>query len=405
MWIPHQAADEYLRNRLGRIEQRNEAYPKLREELTQAQKNVEKQMNELHRDSVPEVKELLQKVQETFGALFASIEDPKSNQIEASNSPENDEVWKDLTELFSGKVGDPYSTERGQEISREGERRYENKIPPGYKDARKGGDQQYGDLILWLQVIDKAKEIGKPIVFVTDDRKEDWWLIFKGKTIGPLPELVDEIRREANVLFHMYTPDRFMSWAASNLQQSISQEAIGEVQELRSRADIELESVTPWEVAMEWLVPDMEVLTADERLVVSMYFYEDLDTQEIAEQLARSRRWVSRTLHRAMNKMQSRSGVQRWAKMDDFKETVMEAIQAEWDKLGTDVVGRNTTSKQVYDRLVAEGLEVPEGAMAETLEELKYEGRISGKGYHDRDAVPIHGAWVIMEPGRVLRSR
>lgn len=91
--------------------------------------------------------------------------------------------------------------------------------------------------------------------------------------------------------------------------------------------------------------------------------------------------------------------------MDGLKREVMAAIQAEWDKVGTDVAGRSTTSEQVYNRLVIEGVEVPEGAMTEILEELKYEGRISGEPYHDRDTIPIHGAWIIMEPGRILRSR
>lgn len=90
--------------------------------------------------------------------------------------------------------------------------------------------------------------------------------------------------------------------------------------------------------------------------------------------------------------------------MDDLKRDVMATIQDEWDKMGTDVAGRNTTSENVYNRLVAEDVEVPAGAMAEILEELHSEGRIRGKSYHDRDAIPIHGAWVIMEPGRILRG-
>ena len=33
----------------------------------------------------------------------------------------------------------------------------------------------YGDLILWFQIIDYAKEKKCPIIFVTNDVKEDWW--------------------------------------------------------------------------------------------------------------------------------------------------------------------------------------------------------------------------------------
>lgn len=283
------------------------------------------------------------------------------------------------------------------------ERRYQNKIPPGYKDARKGGDQQYGDLILWLQVIDQAKESGKPIVFVTDDRKDDWWLNFKGKTIGPLPELIDEIRQEANVLFHMYTPDLFMSWAGDNLQQSVSQEAIGEVQDLRSRDDIGLESDPARGITNERLASAMESLTLDEELVFRMHFYEGLDIEETAEQMELTRLWATRTLNRAMNKMRTDTS---WrATTFDIKKIVMEAIQTEWDKTRPMGGGVGTvSSKVVYDDLTASGMHFSEEALAETLEELQAEGRIRAITYHDRDAIPIHGARFIIEPGRMLRS-
>lgn len=50
-------------------------------------------------------------------------------------------------------------------------------------------DRQYGDLILWNQLIETCKSLGsREINFVTDDDKEDWsWIIAsEGRKISNL---------------------------------------------------------------------------------------------------------------------------------------------------------------------------------------------------------------------------
>ncbi|WP_204277464.1 PIN-like domain-containing protein, partial [Escherichia coli] len=66
-------------------------------------------------------------------------------------------------------------------LKKEGEDRYAKKIPPGYKDAKKdaGEFDKYGDLIIWKDMIGKAKADKRPILFISDDAKEDWWWIHK----------------------------------------------------------------------------------------------------------------------------------------------------------------------------------------------------------------------------------
>ncbi len=88
----------------------------------------------------------------------------------------------------------------------DGKIRYENKIPPGFKDAEKASkgedsyyyfdglrfERQYGDLILWKQLLLKASDENVDnIIFITDDSKEDWWYKINSngnKTIGPLAQ-------------------------------------------------------------------------------------------------------------------------------------------------------------------------------------------------------------------------
>jgi len=71
-------------------------------------------------------------------------------------------------------------------------------------------------------------------------------------------------------------------------------------------------------------------------------------------------------------------------------ERIVEIIEEEWIRTRPpDGVG-TTESKVVYDRLVAEGVDVPRGAMAQILEALWNEGFIEG--------MPTHEGRQIIEP-------
>ena len=98
-------------------------------------------------------------------------------------------------------------------LKKEGKIRYEQRVPPGYMDAdKKDGDEykKFGDLIIWKDMITKAKSEKKPVIFITDDDKEDWWRKHKGRKLGPRPELLDEFKRETGQEFHIYKFDRFI---------------------------------------------------------------------------------------------------------------------------------------------------------------------------------------------------
>jgi hypothetical protein len=144
-----------------------------------------------------------------------------------------------ITSLFDGKVGPPFEQSRLNDIMKEGAKRYENKVPPGYGDSAKGvmkrygnvvWEQRYGDLVMWYQIINKAKESKISIVFVTDDKKADWWWKDdQSRTIGPRPELITEMKMTAGVAFYMYTPNRFMDLANQFLGVEVSEDIISEV--------------------------------------------------------------------------------------------------------------------------------------------------------------------------------
>lgn len=137
-----------------------------------------------------------------------------------------------LFNLLEGKVLKPFSPEEISAIEKEGELRYSEKIPPGWKDASKG-DNRYGDLINWKEILRFAKESGKSIIYVSNDVKEDWVANVKGKKIGVLPQLLKEFYTtvgNSDQLFHVYTLDRFLAFINDHDKDVISEEAVQDIQ-------------------------------------------------------------------------------------------------------------------------------------------------------------------------------
>ena len=133
----------------------------------------------------------------------------KIKKIDAKSASDN--LRERLNTFFTH--GEQYPYEKMLTIIREGKFRYENEIPPGYKDEDdKIGFQMFGDLILWFQIIDYAKENGHPIIFVTNDVKEDWWHQEKViKNIDtPRNELLYEFKNKTNKNIWFYTTDQLI---------------------------------------------------------------------------------------------------------------------------------------------------------------------------------------------------
>ncbi|MGE0569017.1 MAG: PIN-like domain-containing protein, partial [Bacteroidia bacterium] len=149
-----------------------------------------------------------------------------------------DEVLGKLTELFEYSTGKEFTKEELKKIYSEGKDRYAECIPPGYKDLenkKKKGDRHiYGDLIIWKELISRTKKEKKPIILVTDDRKEDWWTIENGKTIRPREELIKEFFDLTGIRILIYNADNFLHFAKEKrLVPKIKEATINEVKQIR----------------------------------------------------------------------------------------------------------------------------------------------------------------------------
>jgi hypothetical protein len=73
-------------------------------------------------------------------------------------------------------------------------------------------------LVIWKSIIEKAKDSNN-IIFIIDDKKEDWWQIEKGKTIGPHPMLLKEFYKETNKKILFYNSSSFYSYVDSYIAE------------------------------------------------------------------------------------------------------------------------------------------------------------------------------------------
>ncbi|MCU1738832.1 MULTISPECIES: PIN-like domain-containing protein [unclassified Pseudomonas] len=232
LWIPHQVAQEYLVNRLQVIGEQAKAYDDSVRKIEVIRKGFE---NSNYHPFVS-----VETLAECVAVFERLVEELNSNRAVHEGRISSDEIKDVLESLFEGRVGKGFDRTRLEQIIEQGAIRYEQKVPPGYCDVKKGGDSNvfsdlckpYGDYIVWLQIIEHAKELGRSVVFVTGDSKDDWWMSFQGKTVGPRPQLIEEFLSETGNSFYMYSPDRFLERANSYLQQETSPEAMSEIQSL-----------------------------------------------------------------------------------------------------------------------------------------------------------------------------
>lgn len=242
LWVPHQVALEYQKNRINEIINQREKFNAVKKIFIDSKKELSKDINEYvkkypHFDTSA----ILEPVKSAYDGSIAEID----RMIEQDpDFLQKDPIRESLTQIFENKVGHRYSLLRELELLSDAERRFELEIPPGYEDYRtKPGIRKFGDFILWFQMLDHAKGTKKSIIFITDDKKEDWWWIHNRRTIGPRPELIEEINERAKVSFHMYNSRGFIEWASGYIEQHISPETLKEVENIQKERQRQLDSL------------------------------------------------------------------------------------------------------------------------------------------------------------------
>lgn len=237
LWLPHQVALEYQKKRITIIRQQIKNYRNLKKEIRSSAARLKGNIRRaIPKDRHEEAKPILNAITQMADSANEHLQ---SLETKHPDLFEDDFIRSEIDDLFMNKIGLPYSEEHLEEIRNEAENRYARKIPPGFSDENKSADAALGDLLLWFQTIDYAKEAQKPIFLITGDLKSDWWWIEGEKRMGgPHPVLINEIHSKAGVAFYMYPPNMFLEEAQKYLKKKIDEKAVEEIRKISTRISI-----------------------------------------------------------------------------------------------------------------------------------------------------------------------
>jgi uncharacterized protein YaaQ len=258
IWIPYHVALEYQRNRLKVIASQNTKFSEVRKVINKGTSSLKGELDNLNlkkRHSTIEPESFINDISSAAKKFLDELDSLEKNHFSVISE---DKIRVRLDALLDGKVGtSPADQKVINQLEKEAEVRFKNKIPPGYMDDDKEKSDEpifsyanltyqrkYSDYVVWSQMMSFANENKvSNLIFVTDDNKEDWWLKVKQngeKTISPRPELMGEISQRTEVEhFHMYSSEGFLKYANEILRAGVSSEAIEEVRDVARTNDRE----------------------------------------------------------------------------------------------------------------------------------------------------------------------
>ncbi|MFE5033554.1 PIN domain-containing protein [Streptomyces sp. NPDC056683] len=238
LWVPHQVALEFHRNRIGAAKDQRDFYAVTRRDIEGLKEQTLQKIGQFANRCAlgKEVKgEMQGEMAAVFENLIERIEAHRNDfEIKIPEVVSQDPILDRLSLLLDGKVGAPFSEEQMEEARKEGERRRSQSIPPGYKDAGKS-DNPLGDYFLWEQTLIEAKSRDIDVLLISNDEKEDWVEKRLNFALGPRVELVEEMRSRAGVELNIMTFPAFLEAAKKYLQTSVSVQTIDQARRALAR--------------------------------------------------------------------------------------------------------------------------------------------------------------------------
>ena len=190
VWLPAQVVYEYKKNRLSVISkpitenyrdkdlQNNHLIDDLKSFIAQWERQYYHPF--ISDNSLKNIKDALTIIEPKIAEIKTTVsKEYQARRDEINGIKDKDAIEKVVKTLAHGS---PFTFSELKNICKEGSFRYANQIPPGYKDAEtKEGIRQYGDLIIWKEILQYAQQQKCDIIFVTNDVKPDWLMVCENK--------------------------------------------------------------------------------------------------------------------------------------------------------------------------------------------------------------------------------
>lgn len=204
LWMPHHVGSEFLGLRAAiraATAENHDIRLKALSDLQKALKNTGGSESHVGGD---EDEANFQKALTSYTARLKK----HKNAISDWATGTRDDLLEKILDLYEGKTGQAPSAAWYSDRQRVGKDRYEQGIPPGFMDALKPSNR-FGDFYIWCQCIERAKTVRLPLIFVTRDRKEDWWQKEGNEELGPRTELLQEFWDETGQRLILMNPTSF----------------------------------------------------------------------------------------------------------------------------------------------------------------------------------------------------
>lgn len=228
--VPAQAVREFAKNRADKIREVHTYVLKLTTSFPTFRVDVPMLQNTAEYKAVVEAIEKLKKPLDEYKEKVQSL------LAHVRNLNWNDDVSRLFSEVLATAVID--HGQARDAILGDLARRNTHKVPPGYKDAGKD-DGGIGDLLIWQSILSAGKDLGKNIIFVTNDQKADWTVRSGDEPLGPRYELVEEFRRTSGAHFSLVQFGTFLKLTGA------SPKTINEAELAAAVAQV-LETVAPY---------------------------------------------------------------------------------------------------------------------------------------------------------------
>lgn len=225
LWVPYHVAQEYhkeiitvllsqIKNCKDMISTSNQMITKIFEKC-----RVTRNFPYLSEGLQERLRKIAEDIENEVGSEQSQLEEL------INNNPTQDKI----AELLDGRLWERLTDKQLNEIYAEGKKRYEQKIPPGFGDMKnKQGNDVYGDLVIWEEMIAYAEKHGKDVIFISSDTsKEDWFIKVGRSARGPRAELRMEFsKRTKGRTYYAYPTATFLAYAEEYIQAPKVSEAI-----------------------------------------------------------------------------------------------------------------------------------------------------------------------------------
>ncbi|MET1174590.1 PIN-like domain-containing protein [Paenibacillus amylolyticus] len=228
IWIPFHVAKvemniKYKVQRTGAIGRLQKFNKRLDDSLGNINKNLNKMSRELKEEGHDQLAEVIADidVNKFMYEMITNFKQKLDQSTEDNRLFLKSELVKTFQDYVRSKTHPSFTVKEIAQIKVDGIRRFEKKIPPGYCDYLEKEDNKFGDLIVWKELLKKSVSDSRPILFITRDKKEDWFHKNSDHEITSVREELIQEAKAYNAQVHIIYFNDFIRMSDSVVSRNI----------------------------------------------------------------------------------------------------------------------------------------------------------------------------------------